>query len=699
MPTEKQKSIFLEELQQETKVDNNNNEPKKKRSAIALFVAIFMLFLLIIALFIFIMSVGGSGNPILKTFGVPEDDAKRFLLSLVNWSFGIFALVLLMIFTIAFFVGLTTKKENKLKRRGSFVLSVTSGALIFLVILVWLGMYNFVDAFVVETTTSNTEIEMTASDGQDLDNLKAPVDIEFSATDIRKAIENKGYTVEGFRWDFGTGTFQALRTEDSVIQHFDTSGEFVVRLEVVTQEKNDFEPFKLTFKIKDAEFTATPSEGDAPLRVEFNTESVIKNLDPESYNWDFDGDGEVDETTTVPTASYTYEKIGTYYVKLRVLSQNGNVKIFNKEITVTGESADKINAVIDFVNSNEGEAPFKVILDASDSSSVDGQIIQYEWKFNDGSRVVSGANVTHTFEQAGTYEIELTVTDELGSKNTSTETVTVKTPLAAPLAVIETIPDTEKGVLEGDLPLAVKFDASKSTDKDKNIIEYNWDFDSDGKVDATGSTVEYTFREEGAFTVTLQLVDADKNTGEAKMKVVTKKQNIQAVILADPETGTVPLTVDLDGSSSWCNDENCNISSFEWDFGDGSERELTGAQVSHYYPEVGAYEVKLKIYTNTGKTAETTKNIYVRQIPLTACFVPSRKTGEAPLTVSFDPSCTIGAAEDWEWDFGDGVKQKTRKPTHTFQIAGKYTVQLRVFDDKNNVSIETAEITVSIASE
>jgi hypothetical protein len=45
----------------------------------------------------------------------------------------------------------------------------------------------------------------------------------------------------------------------------------------------------------------------------------------------------------------------------------------------------------------------------------------------------------------------------------------------------------------GFAPLPVKFDGSKSADKGKDIKEYSWDFDNDGKADASGIKVSYIF--------------------------------------------------------------------------------------------------------------------------------------------------------------------------------------------------------------
>ena len=178
--------------------------------------------------------------------------------------------------------------------------------------------------------------------------------------------------------------------------------------------------------------------------------------------------------------------------------------------------------------------------------------------------------------------------------------------------------------------------------------------------------------------------DSQKQESSASVTVNVEEPGIRAVINADPEEGTAPLTVDFDGSASSA--FTGNIVSYEWDFGDGSPSTITSARISHKYNDVGTYAVRLKVVTNENESAEAEKNIYVREIPLRACFTPSRRSGTAPLAVTFDSKCSTGAVSTYNWDFGDGDTSESRKPAHTFEHPGTYNVTLEVSDDKNNVS-------------
>lgn len=73
-----------------------------------------------------------------------------------------------------------------------------------------------------------------------------------------------------------------------------------------------------------ADLSAFPLAGIAPLPASLNgsgssaTYSTISN-----YHWDFDGDGEIDESGTDPATSHTYAEPGTYKPRLTVETSHG----------------------------------------------------------------------------------------------------------------------------------------------------------------------------------------------------------------------------------------------------------------------------------------------------------------------------------------------------------------------------------------
>jgi len=87
-------------------------------------------------------------------------------------------------------------------------------------------------------------------------------------------------------------------------------------------------------------------------------------------------------------------------------------------------------------NNASGEWPLLLTFSAANSTDPDGSIVSYAWNFGDGN-TGSGEQVTHTFQDAGTFVVELTVTDNDGAtgRGTTSVIVTGSTQNTDPVAV------------------------------------------------------------------------------------------------------------------------------------------------------------------------------------------------------------------------------------------------------------------------
>jgi hypothetical protein len=108
---------------------------------------------------------------------------------------------------------------------------------------------------------------------------------------------------------------------------------------------------------------------------------------------------------------------------------------------------------------------------------------------------------------------------------------------------------------------------------------------------------------------------------------------LQAVITPTPSSGEVPLSISFSASGS-----TGNISSYHWDFGDGTTS--TGSSADHTYSIPGTYSATLRVEdeSDTASLAATTitalKNI-TPPGPPTAALSSSTAVGNAPLTITF----------------------------------------------------------------
>lgn len=82
-----------------------------------------------------------------------------------------------------------------------------------------------------------------------------------------------------------------------------------------------------------AEASATPTNGQPPLTVQFSSEGTTDpDGDPLTFAWDFDGDGTTDSTE--PNPSHTYTENGDYTAQLTVDDGTGRTAFANILITV-----------------------------------------------------------------------------------------------------------------------------------------------------------------------------------------------------------------------------------------------------------------------------------------------------------------------------------------------------------------------------
>lgn len=238
---------------------------------------------------------------------------------------------------------------------------------------------------------------------------------------------------------------------------------------------------------------ASPSSGGVPLQVIFQGSNSSDDEEIINYAWDFK-DG---TTSSEANPSHTFTKVGTYEVELTVNDQQGLSSTDKVTITVNENENQAPKAVVS-ATPVSGEAPLEVSFKGSDSYD-DNSIAQYGWDFKDGSKT-NVADFTYTYNDPGTYEAELTVTDENGLTDIATITITVTEPQnSAPSAVILANPTT------GTAPLEVQFVGDNSSD-DAGIISYFWDF-KDGTT-SSSSNPTHTFNQAGNYIVGLAVTDA-----------------------------------------------------------------------------------------------------------------------------------------------------------------------------------------------
>lgn len=157
--------------------------------------------------------------------------------------------------------------------------------------------------------------------------------------------------------------------------------------------------------------------------------------------------------------------------------------------------------------------------------------------------------------------------------------------------------------------------------------------------------------------------------------------------------------VDFDASCSEINeDSNASITSYSWDFGDGSAG--SGKTTSHTYDSSGSYDVTLEIEDENGQKHTEVKTISVEECEspyssppvIKSCF--THDPTNFSYTVDFDADCSFSPVTitSYSWNFGDGSSGTGKTPSHTYNGIGPYDVTLDVQDSEGDVDTKTRSV-------
>lgn len=477
-------------------------------------------------------------------------------------------------------------------------------------------------------------------------------------------------------WDFNND-LQPDSIEQNPTYTFTEPGVYTVNMAVTGPGGLDYEIktnyITVTAPAPVAGFSAVPTNGDAPLTVQFTDES-IGNIT--GYAWDFENDGIVDSTEQNP--GYTYTAAGTYTVNLTVASTAGAASEIKADyITVTVAAP-----VAGFVaNATTGTAPLVVLF--TDESAGES-ITAWAWDFeNDGTIDSSGQNPEHVYNTPGAYNVSLTVTNAGGS-DTMTREQYITVTMAPPIA------NFTANQTSGYVPFLVEFiDSSEGA-----VDSWVWDFENDGIIDSTEQNPVHTYATPGNYTVNLTVANAGGSSESVKTGFIVAKPVPAPVVAfsANLTAGYAPLPVQFTDESS-----GIGLISWSWDFNGDNIVDSTEQNPSHTFATPGNYTVSLAVKGSGGTVTETKSDyITVSAVPPakpTAEFTAKPTSGKAPLTVKFTDKSVGKNIIAWAWDFnGDGVVDSTEKnPKYVYSDAGKYNVSLTVTNAGGSDTMEKAD--------
>ncbi|MEN8225301.1 MAG: PKD domain-containing protein [Bacteroidota bacterium] len=402
--------------------------------------------------------------------------------------------------------------------------------------------------------------------------------------------------------------------------------------------------------------------------------SAAQNYTIVAWDWDF-GDG---NTSTLQNPLHVYAPGSTYIVQLTVTADSSGVTC-----TDVGTGVMTIPALPTVYFTWDPDPT--CLGGATSFFGTSGKpIVMWNWDFGDG-QTSTIQNPVHLYPLAGAYTVTLIVTDVDGCSDTAINTVDVGD-----------IPDVDFTFNPDPTCLNSVTNFYGTSTVASTVTSWSWDF-GDGGIGFTQDAI-HTYLSAGTYTVILSIQDTNGCTNSISYPV-TVNQLPTANFFHDGPTC-------LNDSVHFTNistTPNGYITTWEWDFGDGTSTTVTfpdDPNVVHSYPNTGTFQVTLTITDSDDCSDFTFRDVNIVANPA-ADFTFTSACNQQPVDFT-DLSSPNGGNSlvSWYWEFGDpgsGINNTStlQHPSHIFTSDGTYSVIMVVSNTDGCTDSITYDVTVS----
>jgi DNA-binding beta-propeller fold protein YncE/PKD repeat protein len=279
---------------------------------------------------------------------------------------------------------------------------------------------------------------------------------------------------------------------------------------------------------------------------------------------------------------------------------------------------------------------------------------------------VTELNCTPTL--AGSYTIQATVTDSLGSNDSATTVLSV-----SPSLQVEIVQDS---LPQGEVDLGNETNFSASVAGGSATYNYSWQF-GDSSI-GWGKNVEHTYATTGVYLVTLTIVDSGGGVSSATSSITVVPRPSATVVATPSNVTDVNQSIGFNAAVSG----GTTPGNASWSFGDGTS--ATGTSVEHRYSTSGVYFARFHYRDASGVNVSQFISVVVNpalSATLAVATTPANTAVTTGTLLQFTTSIS-GGTEPYTvvWGFDDGSYGYGVSSQHAFATAGTYTVTLFVED-------------------
>ena len=384
---------------------------------------------------------------------------------------------------------------------------------------------------------------------------------------------------QAYVWTFGDGT--GSNSANPLIT-YSNAGSYTVKLIVIYASTTAvvtktivINPTPVTSIGFDRNYICTPGV------INFSSASSASiNM----YSWDF-GDASAIVNTSTNNITHNFSASGNYKVKLIATALSGcfdstSTTIIVQPPPITGTASP-----------TSGCVPAVVSFNANATVPVGSSVTNYTWNFGDGTPLLStiGGNTNHTYNTPGNYSPTVSITTSEGCTNSYN------------FGGVGFGIQPNNQIAYAVKPVVCGSDTAHLVAKANNATRYYYNFGDGSSFFVLDTIAEYKFKSLGNKAIYVLPIynGCYSNPIYINVKVVGVIANFNyANSCADKKT------------FSFTNTSQGNLSTFRWDFGDGSPVVNT-LDARHTFPSSGSFITKLTVTDNvTGCVDSYSQTIY-----------------------------------------------------------------------------------------
>ncbi|MBX8640937.1 MAG: PKD domain-containing protein, partial [Thermoplasmata archaeon] len=615
---------------------------------------------------------------------------------------------------------------------SSYSTSFSAGTYSIFVVYVDSAGYSVTSNTITETVNSDPSVSISSSQN--------PTDIGNSVT-FSSSVSGgtPGYS---YSWSINGNAY----TTSDVSVSFGSSGTYAVSLTVT-----DAAGYTVTQTLDETvnpdptvTATASVSSADIGYSIEFSS-TPSGGSGSYGYSWTLNGN----QISTTQDFSYSFSSAGSYTLTVTITDSVGVESSATVTVTINDNPSVSISS---------SQNPTDVGNSVTFSSSVTGGTgtDTYSWAIN-GVQESTASQFSYSFSSAGTYYVNVTVTDSDG--HTASYSFT---------EIVNPDPSVAIHVVHSPTDAGIWANFSSSISGGTPGYSYSWTINSQI---FTTAYVNYTFTSSGTFAISLTVTDANGNQATADVNEVvnpdpsvaiegqyaTVDQGINDTLFAQVTGGTSPFNYTWSLGSTILNysqefhlqfvgtgtfqvnltvrdslgeatstsytvtviakpsaliegPNNTDKSTTTYWEGYGSYgtapynyywylngvNTSSGLYFQYSFPDTGGYNISLLIVDSQGSRAYAYLDITVDQLP-SVTVTESRSATDAGIPVYFNASVSGGTPFfNYTWSIsGIGFVGYQQSLVYAFSSAGYYNITVKISDGSGNSASASIEIRIN----